>query len=286
MGAAYRLPIVLALPALLLFASAASAQTYKTYNEAMAAGARLLRDQQFAASQAPLEEALKLAATDQQRRDTYQALTPAYRQLPAIDKMLEAKEYLISHTDQKAGRSVNASDLANFAHQRGKTDELVQRYEAKLKGDDEDIVALSVLSVIYSRIKRDANRGLTYSQRLARANTKAATAVAERLEREAETAPRTAAWQLKDAAVAWIEAGDNAKALAAAKKSVAQGPESRTEQLTLYWHEALGDVFKEVGEKQLALKHYTAAAGIPINPVLKKSAEKKLADLKADPGTK
>ena len=87
---------------------------YRDFNDAMSQGARLLRDMQFAAAQEPLEAALKLAADDQARVRVYQALRQPYRQLPEIDKMLEAQEFILRHTAQKAGRSLAARDLASF----------------------------------------------------------------------------------------------------------------------------------------------------------------------------
>ena len=60
----------------------------------------------------PLEAALKLAADDKDRLKAYRALVPSYRLLAEIDKMLEAQEFVIRHTDGKAGRSNAAGDLA------------------------------------------------------------------------------------------------------------------------------------------------------------------------------
>lgn len=192
-------------------------EKYRNFNDAMSEGARLVRDMQFAAAQEPLEAALKLAADDQARLRVYQALLQPYRQLPEIDKMLEAQEFILRHTPQRAGRSRAARDLASFLHQRGKTDAAIQRYDAALRANPNDVAAMTVLATIFTQVKRDAQRGPELTRKLAELDRQLAAEHAQRLEKDAETAPRTAASILKDAGVAWLEAGDKAKALAAAK---------------------------------------------------------------------
>jgi tetratricopeptide (TPR) repeat protein len=276
------LPIrITALCALACCLTAAYGQeNFNSFNDAMNAGARLVRDQQYAASQAPLEAALKLAADDRQRLRAYQALLPAYRQLPEIDKMLEAQEFIIRHTERWAGRSLAARDLASFLHQRGKTDTGIQRYEARLKEDAKDIAAVSVLAVIYTRTKRDPQRGPELTGRLEALDRELSVALAQRLEQDAQAAPQTAASLLKDAATVWLEAGDKAKALAAAKKSLDSLPESRSDILVLQWREGLGDVLLETGEPQLAAIQFEAALAATSNPALRRGPEKKLAQAK------
>jgi tetratricopeptide (TPR) repeat protein len=265
-------------------AVASAQEKYKNFNDAMSQGVKLVRDMQFAAAQEPLEAALKLAADDHQRSRAYQALVPCYRQLPAIDKMLEAQEFIIPHTERRDGRSLAARDLASFLHQRGKTDEAIARYDGKLQKDPKDIVALSVLTIIYTRIKRDDLQGAKYTQRLDEANREIASRLAERLEKDAASAPQTAASTLKDAATAWLEAGDKPRALAAAKKSAASPPESRTDLLVFYWRDGLGDVFLATGEPALAIPHFKAALAAIDLAGQKQATEKKLAEAKAAAG--
>ena len=256
-------------------------ESYKSFEEAYGAGVRLLRDQQFAAAQAPLEAALKLAADDKSRLKAYQALVPAYRQLPEIDKMLEAQEFVIRHTERRAGRSNAAGDLASFLHQRGKTDAAIARYEAALKADAKDVAALSVLAAIYTRTKRDAQRGEYYTKTLQVLDKYLAGQLAQRLENDAETAPRTAASILKDAATAWLEADDKAKALAAAKKSLASLPEDRGDLLVYYWRRGLGDVFLAAGDPAQAVTQLEAALAATKIDGYRKDTEKQLAEAKA-----
>lgn len=264
-----------------LLPPATAQEKYKDFRDAFSQGVKLVREKQLAAAQAPLEAALKLASNDEQRKNTYEALVPVYRQLPEIDKMLEAQEYIIPHTERKAGRANNARDLASFLHQRGKTEVAITRYDARLQKDPKDVVALNVLAIIYTRVKEDDLLGAKYTQRLDESNREIASKLAERLEKDAAAAPQTAAALLKDAATAWLEAGDKPKALAAAKKSAASAPESRSDLLVYYWRDGLGDVFLATGEPALAIPHFEAALAATTIAGHKQATEKKLAEAKA-----
>jgi tetratricopeptide (TPR) repeat protein len=254
---------------------------FRTFDEAFGAGARLARNQQFAEAQAPLEAALKLAADDKDRLKAYQALVPSYRQLAEIDKMLEAREFIIRHTNGKAGRSNAAGDLASFLHQRGKTDVAIARYDAALKANADDIAALSVLAAIYTGTKRDKVRGPEFTKRLDAVNKQLARKHAEQLEKDAETAPRTAATILKDAAAAWIEADDKPRALAAAKKSLASLPEDRGDLLVYFWRRGLGDALLAAGEPAQAIEQFKAALAVVTIEGYRQDTEKQLAEAQA-----
>jgi hypothetical protein len=248
----------------------------------MRQAAPLLRERKFAEAQAPLEAALKFAATDEQKKQVYARLVSAYRLLPEIDKFLEAQEFLIRHTDRQAGRSIAVRDIASFLHQRGKTDAGIERYEAQLKTNAKDPASLSVLATIYSRVKPDENRGAALTAQLETLNSEIAAGVATRLENDAQAAPQTAATLLKDAATLWLEAGDKAKALAAAKKSLQQAPEQRSELLAYFWRDGLGDVFLAAGEPTAAAEQYQAAIAAAANLGPQRQAtEKKLTEAKA-----
>ena len=108
--------------------------------------------------------------------------------------MLEAQEFIISHTERRAGRAIHARDLSSFLHQRGKIDVAIARYDSRLQKDPKDIVALHVMAIIYSRIKEDAELAGKYELRLDQANREIASKLAERLEKDAATAPQTAAF--------------------------------------------------------------------------------------------
>jgi hypothetical protein len=113
-----------------------------------------------------------------------------------------------------------------------------------------------------------------------------AAGVAQRLEREAEASPQSAASHLKDAAQFWLEAGDKPKALAAAKRSAASPPEERSSLLAYYWHDGLGDVFLAVSEPQLAMAQFEAALAITQIEPQRKATEMKLAEARKAAGTK
>lgn len=258
----------------------AAAQTYSSFREAMAAGQTQLRSRNFAASQAPLEAALQLAKTDEQRLQAYEALRPAYRQLPDIDKMTEAYEFIVRHTDTTAGRSLSASDYASFVHQRGQGDKAIERYEARLQQDRDDLPALSALSALYSHTRRDKKeRENEVETRLKRLNTEMAVKKAENLERDAEANKKLSAWLWKNAAAAWIEAGDPPRARQAAEKSRQAPPEARSELLTMMWREGLGDVFLAAGDKPAARQEYAEAVKVAPSEGVRKNVEKKLAAL-------
>src|SRR5205814_1911931 len=132
-----------------------------------------------------------------QRLKTYQALVPAYRQQPEIDKMLAAQEFIIRHTDRRAGRSLAAGSAVSFAYQRGKLDAITERYDAQLKQDPKDPAALTILNSIYSQTKRNDPRTPALKQQLEEVDRELADQLAQRLENDAQTAPRTAAWLIK-----------------------------------------------------------------------------------------
>jgi len=253
-------------------------EKYKDFDDAFIAGARHVRASRHAESIEPLEAALKLATHDEQRLKAYQALVPADRQLPEIDKMLAAQEFVIRHTERKAGRSLAAGDVASFLFQRGKLDAGIERYDALLKQNPKDPAALAILATIFTQAKRNNPRGPELKTQLDDLDRDLARKLAERLEKDAESAPRTSASHLKDAATAWLEAGDKTKALAAAKKSVAGPPEQRSQILVYQWHSGLGDVFLQAGEPQQAISQFEAALASTDQPALKNTLEKKLAE--------
>ena len=82
------------------------AADYKSFDEAYRDGAKQLRDKKYTEAQTALEAALNLAKEDNDRLRAYEALVPAYRQLPEIDKMLAAQEFIIAHAEQRAKRSI------------------------------------------------------------------------------------------------------------------------------------------------------------------------------------
>lgn len=259
----------------------AFAADYKNFDEAMRDGSKLARDKQYPEAQAALETALTLAKSDEDRLKAYQALILPYRQLPEIDKMLAAQEFIIAHTDKRAGRSIAARDVASFLHQRGKVDAGVERYDARLQKDPRDLVALSILAVIHKNVRNDNLKGSEFQQRLDSVNLEWAEKLALKQEAAAAAATQQQAWHWKEAALAWLEANDKAKGLAAAKKSAAAPPEARSDLLAYFWRDGLGQAFLKAGDAKSAITQFEAAVALAPSKTHRDDAEKKLAEAKA-----
>ena len=140
------LAVVLTLGTLLPFLGNLGAQPtkqekskYKDAEEAYRAGIGA----DPAKSRLALEEALRLAPDDKFKIKVYRSLTPIYRTLPEIDKMVEALEFILATSDSSAERSLTRSDLLSFVHQRGKVKELAARQEDRLKKIPDDRTALN-----------------------------------------------------------------------------------------------------------------------------------------------
>jgi hypothetical protein len=285
--------------------SAAQDGKYKTYQEAAAAGAKAVRGGDLAAAREPLEAAAKLAATDRERLDAHRALLTPYRELPDVEPMQAAAEFVIAHTAQPAERSLTRSALLAFVQKRGKMDAAVAGYEARLAKDPDDRTALYLLTEAYATYQKDPAKAADRGEKLAAAGKKAGVAPdpadqakladlyvragrpkdgAELFEAVAPTAPKTEAWHWKEAAAAWLKAGDKAKAVAAARKSAAAAPEARSAQLTYFWRRGLGDVFLGAGEPKEAVPQYEAALAATKTDGYIKDTKAKLAEARAAAG--
>ncbi|MBI2479092.1 MAG: hypothetical protein HYV60_10805 [Planctomycetia bacterium] len=186
---------------------------------------------------------------------------------------------LLRHSDSAPHRSLTRRDLLSFVYQRGKLDVQIDRYEADLKSDANELTALYILSETYTRYREDPKRAAELTERLLALGPKdeqidvqtsaqlASQYVrqkkyrdgAELYEAIAPLDESLAAWHWKEAANAWLQADDKARARAAAKKSAASKPEVRSQQLIYYWQRALGDVFLATGEPRAAIGHFEKA---------------------------
>ncbi len=250
---------------------------YRTAAEAFGVGAAHYNARNFAASRGPFEAALKMAPDDAFRLKCYEALVPAYRQDGGVNKMIEACEFIITHADQPARQSLTRRDLLSFLFQRGKIDEYVKRHEQVLKKDPSQRLSLYMLSEIYSRMKEQPDRAAELIDRLAALDqqsgkprdvpqqaqlaqqyvrAKKYQQGAELYETIAPLDEKLAAWHWKEAAAAWLSAGQQDKALAAAKKSAASPAETRSELLTHFWHRNLADVFLKAGIQKTNIEGY------------------------------
>ena len=234
-------------------------EEYKSADEAYREGVKRINARQESESIAPLEAALKLAPDDAYKARVYEALQRGYRTLPEVDKMVEACEFLIARAETPLRRSSAARGLVSFLFQRGKLDYAVERYEKQLAANADDVTALVVLAQLYERTRRNAERAAELSARLAVLEKQRARARAEKLEQDAGFAPQLAGVYWKDAALAWLDADDKARAKAAAEKALAAGADARSDLLTFYWHRQLGDVFLAVGDPKQAIPQFKAA---------------------------
>lgn len=254
------------------------AEEYQSYRDAMSAAAKFLRDRNYAGSQKPLEAALKLATTDDERMKTYRTLIPAYRQLSDHKKMTEACSFIIEKSDHSATRAVTATTLVSFYQNRGLLEVAIDELENRLSESKDDLVALNVLTKIYQRPRRDADRHKELSARLSALDQKLAAKKAEGLEQQASETSDQAATFYAQAGLAWLEAKDEDKALAAVKHSLEAKPESRSQILVYYWRIHLGDVLAGCDRASDAIKQYElaieAASSEPLKRPIKAKIEK------------
>lgn len=266
----------------LAMAAVVGAQDYSSAREARAAASAHFRTRNFAAAQAPLEAELRLTPeTDKRARvEISRMLTACYRLLPEPDKMIGAIEYILENSESSSERSLAARDLSSFLHQRGKADMAITRYEERLKQNAKDPAALAVLTIIHLHLPSgQKERGKVLEKQLQALDRERAVVKADRLAKEADKNPAAAASNWKDVAKAWLEAGDKEKAQAAVEKSLKSPPEARSGILTKFWHEGLGDVLLDLGQRDQAIAQYQQA--LKFAPAgLQKSLEDKIAKAK------
>jgi hypothetical protein len=298
-------PLLFAAMAATAAGAAAQDGKYKTYKEAYAAGAKAVRDGDLAAAREPLEAAAKLAATDREKLEAHRALLVPYRELQDVGPMQAAAEFIIAASTQPAERSRTRSAVLSFVQRRGKMDAAVAGYEARLEKDPDDGTALYLLAEAYATYKKDPARAADRGARLAAAEKKAGRPEdaaelarlaeqyvkaekpkdgAELYEKVAPADPKQEAWHLKEAAAAWLKAGEKGKAVAAARKSAAAAPEARSELLTYLWHRGLGDVFLGAGEPKEAVPQYERALAATKIDGYVKDTKAKLAQARAAAG--
>jgi tetratricopeptide (TPR) repeat protein len=230
---------------------------------------------------------------------------PVYTQIPEWLPKAEALEFIIAHSDRDAERSLARTELMSFTHQRGQVDAAVERYDERLKQTPDDEAALFIAIEVHSRLRNDPYKAAELLERYAALQqasgrelrvTEAAQLAGEyvkgrKFQQGAElyekTAPRDAdlaAWHYKEAASAWLKAGEKLRALESARKADAAKPEKRTELLEHFFHRNLADVYFDTGEFAQAIPHYEQAiAKTKIDGYLK-DCEKRLAEAKSKAG--
>jgi tetratricopeptide (TPR) repeat protein len=282
--------------------NSAGGTTYNSSNDAVQAAIAFFTVKEYAKGQDAVEQALKLAPHDEARVRIYRSMLRSYTTAPDWEYKVTALEYMIEKSEQAAERSLARSELVGFVYQRGKTDDVVKKYEERLKKEPKHEATLYILSEIYSRSKENPKRAAEVLEALAQVQKASGKELsvgesaklageyvkskkfkegAELFEKTAARDADLAAWHFKDAAAAWLKAGDKTKAIAAAKSSAASKGEKRGEQLEHFWHRSLGETFLDAGEPALAIPHLEKAIEKTKSDGYKKDCEKRLADAKS-----
>jgi tetratricopeptide (TPR) repeat protein len=262
-----------------LAAAALQAQAPKEADKAYSEGARHVNKKEYKEAIGPLERALSLAPDDAYRVKVYRALMPAYRTLPGPEKMAEACEFIIRHSDQLAERRTAALSLSSFFFERGLTDAQMKRYRERHDKDKKDYAALAMMSEMARSARVEKATAEEYRKRYQEAERELAGRQAAAQEKLAGMDRAQEAWRWKEAAVLWMTAGDRPKALAAAAKAEAAGPEKR-DLLAHFWHANLGDVYADAGKHAEAVKHYEKAIATTTIKGYQDTCRRKLEDSK------
>jgi tetratricopeptide (TPR) repeat protein len=170
-----------------------------------------------------------------------------------------------------------------------------------LKKDPKDATVLYILSGIHADLLNNPKRAAELTERLAQTTKDTGGKVDARLssqlavqyvksgkfkqgaelyEELASSDAKSKSQHLKDAAVAWLKAGEKEKACAAAKAAAAGPPDDRSKLLTHFWHRQLGDVFLATGEYRLAIEHLEKAAEKTDIEGYRKDCQKKIEQAK------
>lgn len=264
---------------------------YTDAEEAYRVGAAFYNSRSFKNSRAPLEAAIRLAKDDEMKLKAYQALLPAYREIPEFEPFQTAAEFVIANSPQSAERSLTRRALLSFAYNRGQLDNLAKRYEAMLEKDTKNYLGVYVLSEIYSTNDKNPKRAVELLKQLeqleakkdpgtkkpetdrdkvkvAREKGKLAQQyvsakeykkAAKLYEEIAPLDPASNAWNLKEAANAWLKDKNKKEALRVAEAAEKVEPEKRNDQLTHFFHRNLGDIFMQLDQPAKAIPHFEIA---------------------------
>jgi tetratricopeptide (TPR) repeat protein len=279
-----KMPVVwsLSIACLILFSPSAPAQPpYKTAQEAFNAGAKLHSARKYAECQEPFESALDLSQDNLFKVKVYRALMSSYRQLPEIDKMLEATDFIFEHGESTLDKTSVASSLAVFVRERGKIAEAVKIYEDQLKKTPRSKPALYFLTEIYQRAEPNPNRRAELLKVLSDVQKLDEAKLAEKFEGLARDQPANAAAHWKDAAAAWLRADKKPKATVAVKNAEAAGPDTRNDLLAHFWHKGMADIYLELEQPKQAIPHYENAIKKTTIAGYIKTCEEQLAKAKA-----
>lgn len=264
---------------------------YKDAEEAYRVGAAFYNSRSYKNSRAPFEAAIRLAKDNEMKLKAYQALLPAYREIPEFEPFQTAAEFVITNSPQNADRSLTRRSFLSFANNRGQTDNLIQRYEAMLAKDKNNYLGVYLLSEIYSTNNKNPKRAVELLKQLEKleakkdpgtnkpetdadkikvarekaklaqqyANSKDYKRAAKLYEEIAPLDPSTHAWNLKEAASAWLKDKNKKEALRVAEEAEKAEAEKRNDQLAHFFHRNMGDIFMQLNQPQKAIPHFEIA---------------------------
>lgn len=265
---------------------------FATAEEAFRVGAAHYNSRNFKASRAPLEAAVRLAKDEKLKLKAYQALLSVYRQIPEFEPFQTAAEYIIQNSPQSAERSLTRRALVTFAINRGQVDNLIERYEGMVAKDKNNYLAVSMLADLYTDGNRNPQRAIELLKQLEKLEAKKSPTSASDKDSDANKTkiamekaklaqqyvqarefrkaaklyeeiapldPKTQAWNLKEAASAYLKDGNKKDAARLAAEADAAPPESRNDLLVHFYHRNLGDIFMQLGQPKKAVPHFEIA---------------------------
>jgi tetratricopeptide (TPR) repeat protein len=274
---------------------------YASAQEAYNIAVTYLNSKNLPKAQEALEASLKLSPDAKLKGKILRALLIPYDKDADYTKFLGVIEEVIANPTSPAEKSINRTDVLGFLQERKKEKDAVDRYEAKLKKDPKDVTSLYILSGIYGELLRDAKKSAELTERLAELTKDSSGKVdistsiqlasqyvksgklkegAELYEKIADQDEKKKTEHLKDAAVAWMKAGEKEKAVAAAKAASTGGYDEKNKLLAHFWNRRLGEVFLEAGEGELAVRHLEKAIELTNIAGYKKDCTKKLEEAK------
>jgi tetratricopeptide (TPR) repeat protein len=290
-----------------------NSRKYSTDKEAFGVGAAFYNSRNIKASREPFEAVLKLTKDAELRLKTNEALLQAYRLIPEYEPFRDAAEYVISNATRDAQRSLTRRRFVDFSYQRGQIDNLINRYEKRLKKNSDDYLSVYMLSEIYQRAKSNPARAIALIKQLellnkvrnpsrdGKSDAKLPPAEAAKIAREkgklavqyarskdyknaakvyqeiAPLDPSTQAWNLKEAASALLKLGNREDALRVALEADKAKPEARNDQMAQFFHRNLGDILLSLNEPARAVPHFKIALEKNKNPGYVEGIESSLA---------
>ncbi|MCA8989379.1 MAG: hypothetical protein KDA78_17145 [Planctomycetaceae bacterium] len=285
--------------ATLLSCTVASAAEYQNETEAWNVGVAFYNARNFAAAQEPFEAALKLTEDKDRKVKIHDALMQSYRLLPESDKFVESAEYVMENAPYEAKRSLTMRSLVGFMYQRGKIKDLEQRYLKNIEDGKHLEISHYLLSEIYSNAIPNPAKSIEHSKEYAKIakssgpgmsaqqlgnlgnqqmRNKQFEEAAQSFQQAAELDEKTASWFWKDAASAWSKLNNTEETNKCLAKAEELGPDTRSEQLTYFWHKGLADAYVATKQPESAIPHLEKAIELTKIEGYKKDCEKMLAE--------